>query len=426
MNSIPPQELKRAEEIAVALVRKWWLRLKPRPATLELEDLEQEARLEVLRAQERFDPAKGARFSTFGANAGLLKAKTAVARPSHFEKHAFKNGASIGSLDEPPAFADGDGDSLLERLPDPLNLEGQIVDELEREWQSARVQAALERLPPAQATTLRLRFWEGLSVRAIGARQGVSGETARSYLRKGLEALRVTLTENEARPTNQQTIAAELDRRGVDLRQKVPAEIQQELAEQLSSTTKSVSACISTLRRERGITLGDRDRPSLDEQIKEAWKERGWGLGEYRNWKDRDRLSTEIPGATAQNVTQAQKRWCKELGIPVPEPPAPPEPVKPIPVAAPTPAPPTPEAPDTPYESPAKPLPAPPSGLNALALQVANQIVNGDGSATLPSRLALQERLIVLRTALEFATTCAKDEHYMVLPMVATNTEVRK
>ncbi len=79
----------------------------------------------------------------------------------------------------------------LEKAPPPA-LQGGMREGLEP-WEMER---ALARLPAAQQTALRLRYYTGLSFKEIGESLKISLNTAASRCRYGLEALRLAFGQH--------------------------------------------------------------------------------------------------------------------------------------------------------------------------------------------------------------------------------------
>ncbi len=66
------------------------------------------------------------------------------------------------------------------------------IDELLERWRMAEL---LSRIPPEEATVLRLRFYEGLAQPEIAARTGAKLGTVKTRMVRGLNRLRDLMTE---------------------------------------------------------------------------------------------------------------------------------------------------------------------------------------------------------------------------------------
>jgi RNA polymerase sigma factor (sigma-70 family) len=165
--------------LVVAVAKKY--RGKGESLGLAFEDLLQEGALGLQRGAEKFEPAKGYKFSTYSywwiqqalrraiAYGGLIRC------PTHAQEKGAKPDAAalvvrarqVVSFDA-PAGAGEDRSSLVELLaapePEPSPGDGQLVED---------VNAALDRLPPEDADLLRQRM-DGRTFVQIGEQRGVS------------------------------------------------------------------------------------------------------------------------------------------------------------------------------------------------------------------------------------------------------------
>ena len=95
-------------------------------------------------------------------------------------------------------------DQLRRRIPEPrdptaaAHAADEHVDETEQALERWRVAHMLNRIPPEEATLLRLRFYEELSQREIANRTGVPLGTVKMRMVQALERLRTLVVEEAA------------------------------------------------------------------------------------------------------------------------------------------------------------------------------------------------------------------------------------
>lgn len=136
------------------------------------EDVQQQVFLEVWQRADRYDPARGR----------LLTWVMAIARSRAI-------------------------DHLRRRVPEPLDPEatagaveqsGAGVDEhVERLAEQWMLRDLLDRLPPAEAEALRLRFYSELSQSEIAEREGIPLGTVKTRMFNGLRRLREMMDEEK-------------------------------------------------------------------------------------------------------------------------------------------------------------------------------------------------------------------------------------
>jgi len=202
---------------------------------LPMEDLVQEGMLGLIRAVEKFDWRRGFKFSTYGTlwirqaiQRGLQNHGRTIRVPVHVSQRQVKVrkieselntklgreptdeeiaavagleldevtelrelSRAMTSLDQ-PVSEDGEtalGDLLASDRPEPI----QEVADLERDQ---RVNEAVERLPAAEASVIRLRFGlageEPKTLRQAGSELGITAERARQLEEQGLRRLAAT------------------------------------------------------------------------------------------------------------------------------------------------------------------------------------------------------------------------------------------
>lgn len=128
---------------------------------VELDDLEQAGFIALMRAVDGFDPAAGARFSTWYHR--ILRTEFAAATGQRTEKRRRDPLDAAVSLDV-PVGENEDGTTLGELVPDPA-AETAMLDAEER-MQQERLHAALEAailstMPPDLQAAIRGRYYRG-------------------------------------------------------------------------------------------------------------------------------------------------------------------------------------------------------------------------------------------------------------------------
>ena len=170
------QLVKSCVPLAVRLARNM-------DSRMDVGELMAESLLWLVHAVDRFDPARNCRLSTYMVRVvrrGLLK-------------YCMKHSHVIASTSQPTHPAGDAADPAL------LDLDGGIAscDEAdERRHRSALAAAWIVDLPPRTQEILRLRFHEGLKLRDIAARVGISYQRVMQIIQKAVAALRARAAES--------------------------------------------------------------------------------------------------------------------------------------------------------------------------------------------------------------------------------------
>lgn len=197
---LSPIDYANAERVALAAVRQWAKGRAGIPASVELADLEQEARVAVWRARERFQAGRGVKFSTYARDTAVGAVRNFVRDQCVTTNRRYAEiAAGVAERTEQdmlpaslntPIFDEGAPSSLLELLPDHgLPLADTVAERVsvERLWRE------IAWLPHPYAETLWLRFAEGLSLPAAGRRAGITAPGLQKRERRAIQALRKRL-----------------------------------------------------------------------------------------------------------------------------------------------------------------------------------------------------------------------------------------
>lgn len=130
------------------------------------EDLTQETFLKMIRSIEKFDPGGRAAFGTW-----LIT----IAKNCYID-HLRRNRIYLEDIDALP-------------MEDRRN----VVDEVERKLQYEQLLAAMDTLPPEQASAIRLKYVEDMTLAQIAQRFGVQPKTIKSRIHDGTVKLRKKL-----------------------------------------------------------------------------------------------------------------------------------------------------------------------------------------------------------------------------------------
>ena len=152
-----------------------------------LDDLEQAGYLAMLRAVEKYDPARGSFLSCLSY---ALQQEFASAGGYRSTKRDPLD--SSLSLDAPVQGGEDDGDALTyaDTLEDPQDVYAEVERACYTEQLHEALDDAIERLPPLRADIMRAHFWDGESRVSIAAERGISPQYASRCIHGALADLR--------------------------------------------------------------------------------------------------------------------------------------------------------------------------------------------------------------------------------------------
>lgn len=153
----------------------------------DLDDLMQAGFFGLLEAVKRFDPSGGLKFTSYLGT--TLKTAFAEATGCRTEKQRRDPMRWANSLDEPLDAEDSGSETRGDLVADPADPYEAVDERLYREWQREAIARALDKLPAAQAQTLRLRYFEGMTQGRIAVLDGVRPQLIHQQERKALRAL---------------------------------------------------------------------------------------------------------------------------------------------------------------------------------------------------------------------------------------------
>ncbi len=164
------------------------LELRGRSCGVEYDDLVQCGFPAMVSAVETYKPENGTFSNWFMFYLKSEIAKITGIRTSRSDNEPLNTAASLDA----PMGDDPDSDAMWEIIPDPLCMAGFEAVEAEqyRGQLHNALEAAMGELSPVQADILRRRYWQGLSLGAIGEDIGKSGERVRGIEREAIRELR--------------------------------------------------------------------------------------------------------------------------------------------------------------------------------------------------------------------------------------------
>ena len=154
----------------------------------ELDDLLQSAWFALERSAEDYDPDSGCKFLTYYDK--RLKTAFAEATGTRTERQKRDPLHTADSIDRPLGDSDAEGVTLGDMAADPVDQYEEAEERLYQEWLRDLISAQLDKLPPEQARTIRLRYWEGLSIAQTAETCGVEPATARKREQRAIAQLR--------------------------------------------------------------------------------------------------------------------------------------------------------------------------------------------------------------------------------------------
>ena len=169
------------------------LQLSGNPRGVEFDDLYQTGYLAMVAAVETYSPERGA-FSTWF----MFHLKTAFSEATGYRT---KSGRceplnTAASLDRPVQPDEPDSGTLGELVPDSRAADAieNVEESVYHEQLHKAIDGAISELPPDNAQVLRLRYWDDMTLSAVGEVMGKSPERTRQMENKGIRELRKSRT----------------------------------------------------------------------------------------------------------------------------------------------------------------------------------------------------------------------------------------
>lgn len=188
------------EQVERLVKKRAWLMLTEinRP-TVEIDDLTQSGFIAFLYAVERYDPAGGAKFSTYLC----LCLKNAFGECLGIRTEKQKNDPINWAVSlSCPLADDKDSGKLFDIVPDPdANISMETVEE--KMWQEQlheAIESSMAALSDDQKETLWLRYYQDMTLTEIADMQGISFERVRQKENKALRILRQPKNACKLRP----------------------------------------------------------------------------------------------------------------------------------------------------------------------------------------------------------------------------------
>ena len=169
--------------------RAWLMLMEINRPTIEVDDLVQSGFIAFLYAVERYDPAGGAKFSTYLC----LCLKNAFGECLGIRTEKQKNDPINWAVSlSRPLADDKDSGKLFDIVPDPdADIPMETVEvKLWHDSLREAMEKALSNIPEQYADVLRMRHYQGLTLAEVGEIRGVAAERVRQMESKGLRLLR--------------------------------------------------------------------------------------------------------------------------------------------------------------------------------------------------------------------------------------------
>lgn len=149
---------------------------------LTLEDVQQESYFAMLGAVEAYKPEKEFAFTSY-LRLQLKQVIRKIVKPKDL-----LNREETRSLDEPLDIEEGESDTLHDVTADPTS--GDKIAEFDQRESYALLHKAVSLLPGGLKEIIKLIYFDGLTLKAIGEQQGKSIEAVRQAERRALNMLR--------------------------------------------------------------------------------------------------------------------------------------------------------------------------------------------------------------------------------------------
>lgn len=152
----------------------------------ELEDMMQCGFLALMRAVNYYDPQKPFAFSTYLGNTVKTEFDYLLRTRDHSKIDALDNATSLDA----PMTDEQDGNTLENMIADTTDCFAAVEDKIFQEQQHDAIERVLSRIPENQKAAVRLRYFEGLSLKESAEKMGKTYNQLRVLMKNAMAYLR--------------------------------------------------------------------------------------------------------------------------------------------------------------------------------------------------------------------------------------------
>ena len=161
---------------------------------IEVDDLIQAGFFAVHDAVENYDPACGAKFTTYLSYHIKKQFRIAIGRTDKQINDVLNYALS---LDAPVCKDDPDRKSSLDRVPDPYDGIAAVEDRIYLAHLHSALEAALATLPEQQAEAIRSVYWDGCTLKETADKMNCSLSYVRTLRESGLHRIRYSSAKKQ-------------------------------------------------------------------------------------------------------------------------------------------------------------------------------------------------------------------------------------